>query len=148
MTTKIKLLIGLLAISLASSLIIGFMAEADVSRETPEAEVQKKELSHRQKAWLGALEWCESRGNPEAVNKKDRDGTPSYGILQFKPSTFKYYGERYGIGEQLELGFSPDGYMNPDGQEFIVEQMIIRGDVDWNQQFPDCVKKLGKPPVH
>lgn len=101
---------------------------------------EKVELNYQQEAWLGALEWCESRGNPKAVNPKDRDNTPSYGILQFKPSTFTYYQERYGTPEGT-------GYMDPEAQIAIVEQMIIRGDINWSQQFPDCVKKLGKPPV-
>lgn len=95
------------------------------------------QLSRPQRAWLGALEWCESRGRAEAVNPKDRDNTPSYGLLQFKPSTLTMFEKAYGIKGEL---------MDPDVQEAIVVQMILRGGVDWHQQFPDCVKKLGLPP--
>lgn len=98
-------------------------------------------LTYQQKAWLGALEWCESRGNPNAINPKDRDNTPSYGILQFKPKTFALYVKQY------NLGVYPKGYIDPQGQEDIVTAMIIAKHVNWHQQFPDCVKKLGNPPV-
>lgn len=94
-------------------------------------------LSHPQRAWLGALEWCESKGRPQAINPKDRDNTPSYGILQFKPSTLTYFGKMYGIAGDI---------MNPDTQEAIVEQMILQGGIDWHQQFPVCSGILGKPP--
>lgn len=97
-------------------------------------------LSHQQKAWLGMLEWCESRGNPAAINKKDRDNTPSYGILQFKPGTFALFAKSYGLA-------STTNYMDPDAQEAIVTQMILRGGIDWAQQFPACTAKYGTPPL-
>ena len=103
--------------------------------------VTKQTLSTEQKAWLGALEWCESRGNPKAINPKDRDNTPSYGLLQFKPSTFEYFAEKYGIATTSK------GYMDPDVQEAIVTQMILQGHVDWSWQFPMCTKRLGPPPA-
>ena len=94
-------------------------------------------LTRPQRAWLGALEWCESRGVATAVNPKDRDNTPSYGLLHFKPSTLALFEKQYGITGDI---------MNPDTQEKIVEQMILRGGIDWHQQFPECTRKLGLPP--
>ncbi len=97
-------------------------------------------LTHRQQIWLDALEWCESGGNPKAYNPKDRDNTPSYGLLQFKPSTFYYFEQRY------ELGSSTD-YTDSAMQEAITAEMIAHsGSVDFHRQFPDCVKRLGLPP--
>lgn len=95
-------------------------------------------LSYEQKAWLGSLEWCESRGNPEAVNPKDLDNTPSYGLLQFKPGTFDLYSGIYRI--------ATTSYMAPAEQEEIVTDMILKGGINWHQQFPACVKLLGLPP--
>ena len=131
-------LIGLLALMMAFSMTtkVEYIRAEEVEKIIPE-----ENLTREQRAWLGALEWCESKGKATAVNPKDRDNTPSYGLLQFKPSTFKYYLKRYGIAE------TKAGYMDPDVQEAIVTQMILRNDVKWSQQFPDCVKKLGKPPV-
>lgn len=96
------------------------------------------ELSRAQKAWLGALEWCESNGVEAAINPKDVDGTPSLGLLQFKPSTFRSFSKLYGI--------AATSTMNADIQEEIVTQMILRGGVNWRKQFPVCTSKLGLPP--
>lgn len=97
-------------------------------------------VNYPQKAWLGALEWCESKGNPKAVNPKDRDNTPSYGLLQFKPGTFYGYAKRYGI--------PVTDYMNPAEQEAVVMAMIQhRDEINWYQQFPACTRRLGLPPA-
>jgi len=140
-TIKLVILAGVVALLL--SLSIYNTAESVIVYEKVEVvkEVVKKDpLSYQQRAWLGALTWCESTGNPKAVNQKDTDGTPSYGLLQFKPGTFYGYAKIYGID-------ASKGYMDPDTQLAIVEQMIIRGGIKWSQQFPACTKKLGKPPV-
>lgn len=97
-------------------------------------------LTSEQQAWLGALEWCESRGNPKAINPKDRDNTPSYGLLQFKPSTLTLFAKLYGIATTSK------GVMDPATQTAIVTQMIVRGGVDWSAQFPVCSHRLGLPP--
>lgn len=96
-------------------------------------------LTDRQEIWINALEWCESRDMPNAINPRDKDNTPSYGILQFKPSTYAYYAKKYGLGSTTD-------YMNPAGQKAIVKGMILDDTVNWQKQFPDCVRKLDHPP--
>ena len=96
-------------------------------------------LADRQAAWLAKLVSCESLGDPAAVNPKDRDGTPSYGLLQFKPSTFAMFSRAYGIGD-------PSDYMDPKAQKAIVLRMMRDRTVDWHQQFPVCVQRYGLPP--
>lgn len=114
-------------------------AEVQEIQEVKVAEAKKPELSHSQKVWLGALEWCESRGNPEAINEVDLDGTASYGAFQFKPSTFAFFSAKYGI-EKTDL-------MNRDEQYAVVEQMVLHyNEINWERQFPGCVAKLGRPP--
>lgn len=98
------------------------------------------QLSYQQQAWLGALEWCESQGKPTAVNPKDSDGTPSYGLLQFKPGSYAYFASLYGLA-------STTNYRDPDEQEQIVTDMILSGKVNLHGQFPACTTKLGLPPV-
>lgn len=94
----------------------------------------------RQEIWINALEWCESKGRPDAVNPKDRDNTPSYGILQFKPGTYAFYAKQYKLASTTD-------YMNPIGQKTIVEHMVLDSAVNWEQQFPDCVQHhIGRPP--
>lgn len=93
----------------------------------------------RQEIWINALEWCESQGIPTAINPKDTDNTPSYGILQFKPGTYAYFAKAYGMA-------STTNYMDPLGQKKIVENMLFDPTVNWQKQFPDCVHRLGTPP--
>jgi hypothetical protein len=99
----------------------------EVVYQTPDREV-----------WLDALIMCESGGNPGAVNPLDLDGTASYGLLQFKPSTFDMYQKRYGIEGEL---------MDPEAQKSIVRRMMDDDVVRWQNEFPDCVRKLGWPPT-
>ena len=111
-------------------------------------EEPKPQLTHRQQVWVYVLEWCESGGNTTAVNKIDRDGTPSYYSFQFKPGTFRYYGELYGV---IQKGLSETELMEKlksyELQRSIVEQMVLNRDkIAWTKQFPDCIKKYGLPP--
>lgn len=137
---KLVILAGIVVLLLALSTNVAGGSKTVYEKVEIIKEVEKKDpLSYQQRAWLGALTWCESGGKPTAVNPNDLDNTPSYGILQFKPATFYGYAKLYGID-------SSKGYMDADTQLAIVEQMILRGDVKWSQQFPACTKKLGTPP--
>jgi hypothetical protein len=104
-------------------------------------------LTHEQEVWLHALEWCESRGVKTAINPKDLDGTPSYYSFQFKPSTFKLYGVKYGIFSRL-ISDERITEMLSDYrlQKRIVSLMMQDEKVNWRREFPDCVRKLGFPP--
>lgn len=99
----------------------------------------KLKVEDAQEAWLADLINCESHGNPTAINPIDLDGTPSYGILQFKPATFHGYRKQYGL-EEAEL-------MDPEAQKETVRHMMLDPGVNWYQQFPACVRRLGTPPV-
>ena len=112
-----------------------------------EAQEKGPKISHRQDVWLYALEWCESGGRETAVNPMDLDGTKSYYSFQFKPGTFRMYGERYGI---LEKNITDELLMEKlksyELQREIVKNMLFDKSVRWNNEFPDCVKRLGWPP--
>src|SRR3990167_8303020 len=47
--------------------------------------------------WQIELEICESQRNPLAVNPNDIDNTPSFGLYQFKPSTFELFVKKYDL---------------------------------------------------
>lgn len=106
-------------------------------------------LTHQQEVWRSALEWCESRGVMVAINPKDKDGTPSYYSWQFKPSTFKDLGILYGVlPKETTNAQIPELLKDYQLQKDIVGFMITDKGTDWEQQFPDCVKrKIGRPPV-
>lgn len=103
-------------------------------------------LSHQQQVWLGALEWCESKGTPSMVNPNDVDNTPSYYSFQFKPSTFRYYGEKYNV---IDAGLSSQALneklKDHSTQREIVANMLNDKSVNMRKQFPACVRTLGLP---
>lgn len=118
-------------------LILGY---AILKSQPEEVKAEMPTLTHAQQVWKGALEWCESRGKTGAINPKDRDGTPSFGGFQFKPSTLQYYAEKYNVPTATST-------MDYATQSAVVDQMILhRAEIDWSWQFPDCVKRLGYPP--
>lgn len=123
-----------------SALILSFPATSASKEEVVKVVPVVPTLSQRQLVWLHALEWCESKGRPEALNPKDKDGTPSYGLLQFKPGTFNTYAKLYGIDPKA-------GYKDAETQEKIVSQMILRKNIKWSHEFPQCTRLLGNPPA-
>jgi len=95
-------------------------------------------LTPQQVIWLAHLMDCESGIYAGAINPNDLDNTPSYGILQFKESTFETFAVKYGITDTL---------MTPEAQVLIVMRWLTEpGTVQWEQQFPACVAKFGLPP--
>lgn len=100
-------------------------------------------LTHAQEIWRSALEWCESRGVPTAVNPEDRDGTPSKGGFQFKDGTFRAMVARYGLTATSTMDYA--------AQKEIVGWMILDAAITnrelKTQQFPDCISRvIGLPP--
>lgn len=106
------------------------------------------DLTEEQEAWIDRLRHCESRGDDSAVNEVDRDGTSSYYAYQFKPGTFRAFGEAYGVLPRgLTRAELMEALKRTDLQRAIVEHMIGDPSVRWGQQFPDCVRiHIGMPP--
>lgn len=138
----------LIAGAVVGIIALGIWAMTWTNTSTYTFPEKQPELSHQQTVWMYALEWCESRGIQDAVNPKDRDGTPSYYSWQFKPSTFVFYGEKYGVIDTR--GFEeiiPEMLKNYDLQKSVLTAMILdREHVPWASEFPACVKRLGFPP--
>ena len=136
MTKRSKLAVtAIIAISAILAGVLMIPKSASYTADEP----KKPTLSHQQELWLNVLEWCESRGDPVAVNPIDLDNTPSYGAFQFKPSTLDYYAEKYDVATTTLMDY--------ETQRSVVTQMILhRDEINWNQQFPWCVKKFGLPP--
>lgn len=130
----------ILALSLATLLTLGHAERAGTEEEiipTDKPKVYIKQTDEREE-WLSKLIMCESSGRPEAINEIDLDGTPSYGLLQFKPSTFELFSKAYGIEGEL---------MDPEAQKAIVRRMMDDPSIKWEKQFPACVRRLGNPPA-
>lgn len=84
---------------------------------------------------------CESGGDPNAINPKDLDNTPSYGIVQFKPSTLYYYAhEKYKLLPDIEREEIMNVIFDADVQIQTFEKMRSDPDVNWYQEFPTCYR--------
>ena len=135
------------------ALLLSLIIKTSITKpKVAEGEVEVVDiLTHPQRIWLGALEWCESHGVVTAINPKDKDNTPSYYSFQFKPGTFRGYGEKYGL---IEIGKTDaeikELMKNYKLTVLIMEQMILDKDIKpivWrNSLFPGCTAKLGTPP--
>jgi len=141
----------LLAI-LVGALIISMFWPVKAQQVSAPEEIKiipKPILTHQQEVWRSALEWCESRGVKNAINPKDKDGTASYYSWQFKPSTFKAFGIKYGVlPKETTNAQIPELIKDYQLQKDIVGYMILDKSTRWEQQFPDCVKKkIGRPPI-
>ena len=137
---KHKTLLALVAVStsIITAAVIILTTPVTLSYTADRPVPPPDPLTLQQHQWIEKLEQCESRGNAEAINPEDTDGTPSYGILQFKPTTFHFYANAYKI---------PGKVMDPYAQEAIVTHWILKGGANWHQQFPACVRRIGTPPL-
>jgi hypothetical protein len=154
MTKHRKFAATTIAAIIVTLIIIFFLvphtaSQTNGSSQAPEVPTPQPPpaLSHRQEVWLNVLEWCESRGDPTALNPEDRDGTPSYGAFQFKLSTLHHYATLYGVIRDVEKDEIMNLINDYDIQRKTVAEMILhQNDINWHQQFPACVKKFGLPP--
>ena len=120
----------------------------ETGTSTPAAPERKTlELTHAEETWISALEWCESRGDNQAINPADLDGTPSYYAFQWKPATFFSFAIAYGV--------IPEGTTAAEARELmkdyrlqleVIRHMISDDTVKLSGQFPACFRKLGPPP--
>ena len=140
-----------------SALLFGAIAYGQVSYQVPEAQLIEQihnepiellpTLTPRQEEWLSLLELCESGGNHNAINQVDLDGTASYSSFQFKPGTLYHYVTRYDVLPDIESHEIMNVIMDYFVQRATVEQMILhRDEINWYNEFPACVAKLGLPP--
>jgi hypothetical protein len=130
------------ALIVALLLLLGFASIPTAAGAEPQVvtvtETVYVGLTPAQVIWLARLMQCESGIKASAVNPNDLDNTPSWGILQFKDTTFSHYADKYGIEGEL---------MDEEAQVAIVTEWLTRpGEVRWGSQFPACVQKLGQPP--
>ncbi|MCX5781779.1 MAG: hypothetical protein NT145_03610 [Elusimicrobia bacterium] len=93
--------------------------------------------------WIEKLAICESSNNPLAVNPKDKDGRPKYGLFQFDIRTWKMYITRYNLFnyQKWEEADWWNAIYSDYHQEIVLREMIENG-VDLAKEF-GCIKKIG-----
>ncbi len=113
--------------TLAIIILLTHPVQADVSspQEVPlsscfleDTQPIYTEYREENKELIDCLAKHESTSNPEAINWND-NGSPSWGLLQFKRSTYNYYCvNKYGL---------PDDIMNPSYQRECADRIISAG---------------------
>lgn len=126
------------------------VSQEETKAVEPLVEMPVQKLTNRQEIYLAALEWCESSGNPDAINPQDSDGKPSYGAFQFRPSTLKWLAIKYEILTEKDLDTDQEvmeKIMDRNIQRRIMENMVLDNSIKFEKQFPHCVNyKIGQPP--
>jgi len=131
---------GLLLLLTGMSTFAGTIAMVVPQQETyiREEVVIKEEYKHQE--FLDFLIQCESGGNEQIINKADTDGTPSYGLLQFKIGTLYYYIKKYNILPDIELGEIMNVIFDGELQVKVFKEMMNDPEVDLTHEFPTCYK--------
>lgn len=151
----LKLLVYLLVLGLAYGWLLFDIKplktaaeEVGAMNHTPEAQIALFWADSPQKPWVYKMVECESSFNPNAINPKDSDGTASFGILQFKPPTFRYFVMKYNLfnWREWEEADWRNALMSDTHQLIVFKKMISDPEVNLKKQFPACIKKNGYPP--
>lgn len=110
------------------------------------ARAEAPEMDYEQKLdiWVENLASCESRNNPKQVNPLD-NGSPSYGYVQYKLSTFWNYNKKYNVFPELTMDNLHHYVMQKDKQ-VAMTKVIIKKEYGWRNWY-NCSKKIGLPPV-
>jgi len=87
---------------------------------------------------------CESSNNPLAINVRDKDGTASFGLAQYKPETFKEYGIKYGIiGEKASWNWIMTLIFDAKIQKKLTYEIIKNEPQTARKLWPVCAKRAG-----
>lgn len=125
----------LIVLALIAFFTLGIAAKTTPTKTEDKATTTPQMV--KSEKWIHDLEGCESGFDETAINPEDLDGTPSYGCFQFKPGTFIAFSARYHLRGEL---------MDCNAQREIVRRMVAEAEnINWEQQFPGCVAKLGRP---
>ena len=119
--------------------------------ESPQPSIEERyELAMN--SWLDKLAFCESgdknhpKGNPNAVNPKDSDGKPAYGLMQYKLGTFMYLSKKYEVYPELTLDLVHKYAMNGAKAWFLTKEVIMQNPKEADQWGCRFHKEVGKPP--
>lgn len=107
-------------------------------------EILARVENPRIRSILTDLARCESTNDPGATNPKDLDGTPSHGLLQFKPSTLYAFNKEFSVLPDIEPDEIHNVLYDPQIQVAVAVKMIEKYGHQrsfWQQQWPACSKK-------
>ncbi len=111
--------------------------------ESPEPSNQERyELALD--TWLDKLFYCESSNNPNAINKKDSDGKPAYGLGQYKLGTFLSLSKKYNVYPDLTVDMVHAYAMDGEKSYHLTKEVMMQNPKEAGQW--GCTKKIGGYP--
>ena len=99
--------------------------------------------TRRLDAIVDELTQCESSGRHGAINPDD-GGSPSYGCLQYKKTTFLEAVERYGLLREAEARERENFLMDCEVQRVLARKMLTTNVNGW-KHWTNCFKTIDKP---
>ncbi len=87
------------------------------------------------------LAMCESGLNPNAVNWHD-GGSPSFGLFQWKKSSFLHYNDKYKILPDLEDGEVMNIIYDPEAQIKLTKAVL--SEPGGNNNWKNCYRKISR----
>lgn len=140
----------ILSVTTISCLLIISLAWKPVQADAP--TLSKEELAMQSfnsdlDNWLYKLATCESTNNENAVNPKDSDGKPAYGLYQYKLGTFLYLSKKYNVYPDITVDvvhkYAMDGSKSHNLTREVIKNNPKEAD-QWGCRFKPTV---GKPPI-
>lgn len=96
--------------------------------------------------WLVKLSTCESNNNEKAVNPRDSDGKPAYGLYQYKLGTFMSLAKKYSVYPDLTIDMVHKYAMDGDKAHHLTKEVIMKNPKEALQWGCTYHKNVGKPP--
>ena len=133
--------------------LLGYKNASQGQQITNNAKLQDNQEENRyeldrQEIWLEFLIYkladCESKGNPLALNKVDKNGLSSKGFWQFQDKTWRYYIQKYNLWNWQEWDEADyeNAIWDANYQKVVVDKMFVDKDINLQKEFPTCSKKL------
>jgi hypothetical protein len=119
--------------------------------ESPQPSIEER-YDLAMNIWLNKLAFCESgdkkhpNGNPNAVNPKDSDGKPAYGLMQYKLGTFMGFAKEFKIYPELTIDMVHKYAMDGEKSYYLTKEVIKQDPKKADQWGCRFHKEVGKPP--
>lgn len=130
-----------ISILLFKTMFVKKIVYFNVLRQENMVEIDKEEEINK---LFEDLVMCESSNNELAINRKDSDGTASFGLLQWKPETFRRLAIKYGvIGEKADWNWIMTLVFDRKVNKKIFAEVMRDKTENPYLLWPICCKKIG-----
>lgn len=128
------------------SLLIISLSIFKVNAEAP--ILTKEQMLHRDLVvWSDKLGECESGGNSGAINKKDSDGLPKFGLHQYMPSTFISFAKKYDVYPNVNVDNVFTYMLDYEKTSHLTIEVMKKNPKEFSHWGRTCRNYAGNPPA-